>query len=71
MATALPGAGKNARYGDLKKRLLFLLGALFVFRIGAHIPVPGIDPNVLSELFKGQQGGILGMFNMFSGGALS
>ena len=71
MATALPGAGKTAKYGDLKKRLLFLLGALFVFRIGAHIPVPGIDPNVLAELFKGQQGGILGMFNMFSGGALS
>jgi preprotein translocase subunit SecY len=71
LATALPGAGKAARYGDLKKRLLFLLGALFVFRIGAHIPVPGIDPNVLAELFKGQQGGILGMFNMFSGGALS
>jgi preprotein translocase subunit SecY len=71
LATALPGAGKTARYGDLKNRLLFLLGALFVFRIGAHIPVPGIDPNVLAELFKGQQGGILGMFNMFSGGALS
>ena len=71
MATALPGKGNTARYGDLKKRLLFLLGALFVFRIGAHIPVPGIDPNVLAELFKGQQGGILGMFNMFSGGALS
>ncbi len=71
MATALPGKGSTARYGDLKKRLLFLLAALFVFRIGAHIPVPGIDPNVLAELFKGQQGGILGMFNMFSGGALS
>jgi len=71
LATALPGKGGTARYGDLKKRLLFLLGALFVYRIGAHIPVPGIDPNVLSELFKGQQGGILGMFNMFSGGALS
>jgi len=71
LATALPGAGKTARYGDLKKRLLFLLGALFVFRIGAHIPVPGIDPNMLAELFQGQQGGILGMFNMFSGGALS
>ena len=42
-----------------------------VFRIGAHIPVPGIDPNVLADLFQGQQGGILGMFNMFSGGALS
>ncbi len=50
---------------------MFLLGALVVFRIGAHIPVPGIDPNVLADLFKGQQGGILGMFNMFSGGALS
>ena len=71
MATALPGKGSTARYGDLKKRLLFLLGALFVFRVGAHIPVPGIDPQVLAELFKGQQGGILGMFNMFSGGALS
>jgi preprotein translocase subunit SecY len=70
MAT-LPNVGKTARYGDLKKRLLFLLGALVVFRIGGHIPVPGIDPNVLADLFKGQQGGILGMFNMFSGGALS
>ncbi|MBM3384985.1 MAG: preprotein translocase subunit SecY [Betaproteobacteria bacterium] len=71
MATTLPNAGKTGRYGDLKRRLLFLLGALFVFRIGAHIPVPGIDPKVLAELFAGQQGGILGMFNMFSGGALS
>jgi len=71
LATTLPNAGKTGRYGDLKRRLLFLLGALFVFRIGAHIPVPGIDPNVLAELFSGQQGGILGMFNMFSGGALS
>lgn len=42
-----------------------------VYRIGAHIPVPGIDPNVLSDLFRSNQGGILGMFNMFSGGALS
>src|SRR5260221_393904 len=71
MATDLPGAGKGARYGDLKQRLLFLAGALLVFRVGAHIPVPGIDPNVLADLFHGQQGGILGMFNMFSGGALS
>jgi preprotein translocase subunit SecY len=70
LATALPAAGRSGRYGDLKRRLLFLLGALVVFRIGAHIPVPGIDPNVLAELFKSQQGGILGMFNMFSGGAL-
>lgn len=71
MANGLSSVGRTGRYGDLKKRLLFLLGALFVFRIGAHIPVPGIDPNVLAELFRGQQGGILGMFNMFSGGALS
>ncbi len=70
MATALPQA-RSGRYGDLKKRLLFLLGALLVFRVGAHIPVPGIDPNVLADLFKSQQGGIIGMFNMFSGGALS
>ena len=70
MATALPQA-RSGRYGDLKKRLFFLLGALLVFRVGAHIPVPGIDPNVLADLFKSQQGGILGMFNMFSGGALS
>src|SRR5258705_1633587 len=71
MAAALPSAGKGARYGDLKRRLFFLLGALVVFRIGAHIPVPGIDPVRLAELFSSQQGGILGMFNMFSGGALS
>src|SRR5258706_115461 len=66
MAAALPNVGKAAKYGDLKRRLVFLLGALVVFRIGAHIPVPGIDPNVLADLFSGQQGGILGMFNMFS-----
>src|SRR6187455_2300847 len=71
MATALPNVGKGARYGDLKRRLLFLLASLLVFRIGAHIPCPGIDPKVLADLFHGQQGGILGMFNMFSGGALS
>ena len=71
MATASIPIGKAGKYGDLKKRLLFLLGALLVFRIGAHIPVPGIDPAKLAELFQGQQGGILGMFNMFSGGALS
>jgi len=70
LAAALPQA-RSGRYGDLKKRLFFLLGALLVFRVGAHIPVPGIDPNVLADLFKSQQGGILGMFNMFSGGALS
>src|SRR5881394_4635409 len=70
MATGLPNPGKGSRYGDLKKRLIFLLGALIVFRVGAHIPVPGIDPNVLAGFFQDNQGGMLGMFNMFSGGAL-
>ena len=56
---------------ELKNRLIFVLGALVVFRLGAHIPVPGIDPEVLAKLFEQQSGGILGMFNMFSGGALS
>ncbi|WP_240483842.1 preprotein translocase subunit SecY [Methylobacillus sp. MM3] len=56
---------------ELKSRLLFVLGALVVFRLGAHIPVPGIDPVKLAELFQQQSTGILGMFNMFSGGALS
>ena len=64
----MSGAGK---FGDLKRRLLFLLGALIVFRIGSYIPVPGIDQAQLAELFKSQRGGILDMFNMFSGGALS
>ena len=61
----------SGKMGDLKSRLWFLLGALIVYRIGAHIPVPGIDPAALEQLFRSQQGGILGMFNMFSGGALS
>jgi preprotein translocase subunit SecY len=64
---SLLGLGKM---GDLKRRLLFLLGALIVFRIGSYIPVPGIDPERLAELFQSQRGGILDMFNMFSGGAL-
>ena len=63
--------GMTSKMGDLKRRLWFLLGALIVYRIGAHIPVPGIDPATLEQLFRSQQGGILGMFNMFSGGALS
>jgi len=71
LATTLPNVGKTGRYGDLKRRLLFLLGALFVFRVGAHIPVPGIDPNVLADFFRDKGGSIFGMFNMFSGGALS
>lgn len=56
---------------DLKRRLVFLVLALIVFRIGTHIPVPGIDPVSLTKLFDQQHGGILDMFNMFSGGALS
>ena len=63
--------GKTGKYGDLKRRLTFLLLALVVYRIGTHIPVPGIDPDQLRQLFNSQQGGILGLFNMFSGGALS
>ena len=70
MATAPNSALSLGKMGDLKKRLIFLLLALIVYRIGAHIPVPGIDPNELAKLFQAQQGGILGMFNMFSGGAL-
>ncbi len=62
---------KNNTTGFPWGRLWFLLGALVVFRIGAHIPVPGIDPDQLSTLFNQNRGGILGMFNMFSGGALS
>jgi len=63
--------GKSGKFGDLWRRLWFLLGALVVYRVGAHIPVPGIDPVRLAELFSSQQGGILGVFNLFSGGALS
>jgi preprotein translocase subunit SecY len=62
---------KTGKYGDLRRRLVFLLLALVVYRVGAHIPVPGINPDQLAELFKGQAGGILSLFNMFSGGALS
>ncbi|MBL4763327.1 MAG: preprotein translocase subunit SecY [Gammaproteobacteria bacterium] len=55
---------------ELRQRIFFVLGALLVFRIGTFIPVPGIDPAVMQELFNQQRDGILGMFNMFSGGAL-
>ncbi len=70
MATASKSA-KSSASGFPWNRLWFLLGALIVFRIGAHIPVPGIDPVQLEALFNQNSGGILGMFNMFSGGALS
>ena len=71
MATNATQLAKTGKFGDLRRRLVFLLLALVVYRVGAHIPVPGIDPVQLQQFFKGQQGGILGMFNMFSGGALS
>jgi len=61
----------SGKLGDLKRRFLFLIGALIVFRIGSFIPVPGIDQAILADLFKEQSKGILGMFDMFSGGALS
>ena len=71
MATSANTTAKGNKFGDLRRRLVFLLLALVVYRIGAHIPVPGIDPDQLKQLFNGQQGGILSLFNMFSGGALS
>ena len=71
MATNAAQTAKTDKFGDLRRRLVFLLLALVVYRVGAHIPVPGIDPAQLQQLFKGQQGGILSLFNMFSGGALS
>ncbi len=70
MATSNSTA-KTGQYGDLSRRLVFLLLALVVYRVGAHIPVPGIDPQQLQQLFNDKQGGILNLFNMFSGGALS
>ena len=71
MAINAAQMAKTGKFGDLRRRLVFLLLALVVYRIGAHIPVPGVDPAQLQQLFKGQQGGILSLFNMFSGGALS
>ena len=71
MATNAAQLAKTGKFGDLRRRLMFLLLALVVYRIGAHIPVPGIDPAQLQQFFKGQEGGILGMANLMSGGALS
>jgi len=76
MASAVEQLAKNASLGsfskatELKKRLIFVLGALLVYRLGTYIPVPGIDPHVWNEIFSQKSGGILDMFNMFSGGAL-
>jgi preprotein translocase subunit SecY len=71
LATNATTLAKSGKFGDLRRRLVFLLLALVVYRVGTHIPVPGIDPNQMADLFKSQGGGILNLFNMFSGGALS
>ena len=67
-----PGIGLDAfaKASDLKQRILFTLGALIIYRLGTYIPVPGIDPTALSEIFSRNSNGILGMFDMFSGGSL-
>ncbi len=62
---------KKSGFAELKSRLLFVLIAIIVYRLGAHVPVPGLDPVKLASLFHSQQNGIIGLFNMFSGGALS
>src|SRR5580692_9380873 len=69
MASSL-SLGAFGKATDLKKRIWFTLGALIVFRLGTYIPVPGIDASVMAQQMAQSGGGILGMFNMFSGGAL-
>ena len=71
MATSgRPASNVSNGLSDLKRRLLFVLAAIIVFRIGSYIPVPGLDPQRLHELFSAQQSNMIGLFNMFSGGAL-
>lgn len=70
MAKSAATVGSTGKFGDLKRRLLFLLGAIIVCRLGAHLPVPGIDQEALKAFFGQHKDGILGMFNLFSGGAL-
>ena len=62
--------GAFGKATELKKRIWFTLGALIVYRLGTYIPLPGIDPAAIADIFARQSGGILGMFNMFAGGAL-
>src|SRR6266852_5812301 len=62
--------GAFAKATELKKRIWFTLGALVIYRLGTYIPLPGIDPQILAEIFKSQSGGLLDIFDMFSGGAL-
>ena len=76
MSSAAEQLASNMNFGafskatELKNRIWFTLGALIVYRLGTYIPLPGIDPIVLQDIFSQQSGGILGMFDMFSGGAL-
>ena len=76
MASAAEQLAANINFGafakatELKRRLWFTLGALVIYRLGTYIPVPGVDPSILGEIFQQNQSGILGMFNMFAGGAL-
>jgi preprotein translocase subunit SecY len=70
MSSQVATLGKTGKYADLKRRAIFLLLALIVYRIGTHIPVPLIDPTEFSKFFQQQQGGIFGLLNMFAGGAL-
>ncbi len=69
-ASQLASSLSGGSLSELRKRIFFLIGALIVFRIGTFIPVPGIDITVMQQIFDQQKNGILGMFNMFSGGAL-
>ena len=62
--------GDATRVGEIRSRVLFLIGALIVYRIGTFIPVPGIDPERVAAFFSDQSGTILGVVNMFSGGAM-
>ncbi len=71
MATQQGNLASSGKYTDLKRRAIFLVLALIVYRLGTHIPVPLIDPDQFRLAFQSQQGGILGLLNMFSGGALS
>ena len=76
MASAAETLASNINFGafskatELKKRIWFTLGALIVYRLGTYIPIPGIDPTIMSDIFQQNQGGILGMFDVFAGGAL-
>jgi preprotein translocase subunit SecY len=70
VSSAAATIGKTGKYTDLKRRFVFLLGALIVYRIGTHIPVPFINPAEFHRFFESQQGGIFGLLNMFAGGAL-